>query len=88
MQSWLLWALLGIFPVNGQPVYLISSPFFEAIDVRITAGMVGTDASSEPTILKIRAPGLNATNYCESRLDVWSFYTHLKHPQQMSKVFV
>lgn len=80
MQSWLLWGLLGLFPVNGQPVYLIGSPFFEAIDVRVTAGMVGANATSEPKTLKIRAPGLNATNYCEFR-HILSSYIQTEHVQ-------
>jgi Glycosyl hydrolase family 92 catalytic domain len=79
MQSWALWNLLGLFPVTSQvrdwtavqfftkrlqPIYLISSPHFSAIDVRLKTVMVGPHARKEPAYLSIRADGLSNSSYC------------------------
>ncbi|QRV86656.1 glycoside hydrolase family 92 protein [Ceratobasidium sp. AG-Ba] len=70
MATWLLWNLLGIYPVTSQPLYLISAPFFRAVDIR-----VGTTAPTSPsykskTYLRIRAPNLSLTNIWMSPTDV------------------
>ncbi|CAE6460854.1 unnamed protein product [Rhizoctonia solani] len=62
MATWLLWNLLGLYPVTSQPVYLLSAPFFKAVDVRIgTADPTSASYKSE-TYLRIRAPGLDSNN--------------------------
>lgn len=63
MQGNLLWNLMGIYPVSGQPVYLISSPFFPALDVRVQTNLVGDNTCGEPTTLHIRANNLTSTSY-------------------------
>jgi len=35
MNSWLLWNMLGIYPVVTQPVYLLSSPWFPDLNMTI-----------------------------------------------------
>ncbi|PYH41923.1 uncharacterized protein BP01DRAFT_406290 [Aspergillus saccharolyticus JOP 1030-1] len=35
MNSWLLWQLMGIYPVVTQPVYLIASPWFPELNMTI-----------------------------------------------------
>lgn len=35
MNSWLLWQMLGIYPVVTQPVYLLSSPWFSDLNMTI-----------------------------------------------------
>ena len=49
---------MGLYPVVPSPVYLISSPFFASLDVRLGTG---SDLNN-PAILKIRAPKLSTTN--------------------------
>ncbi|EUC61704.1 alpha-1,2-mannosidase family protein, partial [Rhizoctonia solani AG-3 Rhs1AP] len=62
MATWLLWNLLGLYPVTSQPVYLLSAPFFKAVDVRIGT-MDPTSASyKSKTYLKIRATGFGVNN--------------------------
>jgi len=34
MSSWYVWSALGLFPVAGQDVFLIGSPFFEHVKVQ------------------------------------------------------
>lgn len=60
MQGWLVWALLGLYPVSSQPVMLLSTPFFESIDVRL--------GTAEGAVLKLRAPGLNTTHYYPQKI--------------------
>ncbi|KAL2003273.1 hypothetical protein VTN02DRAFT_4483 [Thermoascus thermophilus] len=35
MNSWLLWNMLGIYPIVTQPVYLLSSPWFPDLNMTI-----------------------------------------------------
>ncbi|PVI05747.1 glycoside hydrolase family 92 protein, partial [Periconia macrospinosa] len=52
LNSWLIWQMLGLYPVVTQPVYLISSPWFPDINMtingnrtlRITASGLGQDS--------------------------------------------
>lgn len=38
MESWLLWNMLGLYPMTGQPVFLIGSPWFSDLTVDLGAG--------------------------------------------------
>ena len=38
LNSWLLWQMLGLYPVVTTPVYLIQSPWFRDINVTINGG--------------------------------------------------
>ncbi|CAE6448540.1 unnamed protein product [Rhizoctonia solani] len=62
MATWLLWNLLGLYPVTSQPVYLLSAPFFKAVDVRIGTTDPTSASYKSKTYLKIRATGLAANN--------------------------
>ncbi|KAF8610255.1 hypothetical protein BDV93DRAFT_517408 [Ceratobasidium sp. AG-I] len=62
MATWLLWNLLGLYPVTSQPVYLISAPFFRAVDVRLGTTNPTSPAYNSKTLLRIKAPDLTATN--------------------------
>ena len=42
MSSWYVWNALGLFPVAGQDVFLISSPLFTAARLRLAGGAVFT----------------------------------------------
>ncbi|CAL5866270.1 uncharacterized protein PFLUO_LOCUS477 [Penicillium psychrofluorescens] len=56
MNSWLLWQLLGIYPVVTQPVYLLSSPWFPDMNMTV---------SGDKT-LRIKANGLDKGIYVQS----------------------
>ncbi|KND87913.1 putative glycosidase, partial [Tolypocladium ophioglossoides CBS 100239] len=38
MESWLLWNMLGLYPMTGQPVFLIGSPWFDDLTIDLGAG--------------------------------------------------
>ena len=57
LPSWLVWNLIGLFPVAGQPVYLLAAPRFSHLRVRL---FQGTDFE---TMLEIRAPELSDTSF-------------------------
>ena len=56
MNSWLLWQMLGIYPVVTQPVYLISSPWFPDLNMTINGNQT----------LRITATGLDRGYYVQS----------------------
>lgn len=49
LNSWLIWQMLGMYPIVTQPVYLIESPWFN--DINMTVGANKT--------LRITATGLD-----------------------------
>ncbi|KAK3066608.1 hypothetical protein LTR53_016980 [Teratosphaeriaceae sp. CCFEE 6253] len=54
LNSWLIWQMLGLYPVVTQPVYLIQSPWFSGINMTINGNAT----------LRITATGLdNAESY-------------------------
>lgn len=57
MSSWLVWNMIGLYPVVTQPIYLILSPWFEDISIRL--GEAGS-------LLKIVATGLHKGPYVQS----------------------
>lgn len=52
LNSWLLWQMLGLYPVVTQPVYLLSSPWFSDINMTINGNAT----------LRIRANNLDNEN--------------------------
>jgi predicted alpha-1,2-mannosidase len=38
MESWLLWNMLGLYPVTGQPIFLIGSPWFANTTLALGGG--------------------------------------------------
>ncbi len=38
MSAWYVWSALGLFPVAGQPVYLIGSPVFDRVEMQLEGG--------------------------------------------------
>ncbi|KAF2169680.1 glycoside hydrolase family 92 protein [Zasmidium cellare ATCC 36951] len=59
LNSWLVWQMLGLWPVAGQPVYLLGAPRFR--DLRMAVGVDGS--RDDGTVwLRIRAPELSGRN--------------------------
>ncbi|KAJ5864811.1 uncharacterized protein N7529_006727 [Penicillium soppii] len=56
MNSWLLWQMLGIYPIVTQPVYLLSSPWFPDLNMTINGNKT----------LRITANGLEDGYYVQS----------------------
>lgn len=38
MQTWLLWNMIGLYPVTGQTTFLIHSPWFESLTIDLGDG--------------------------------------------------
>ncbi|KAF7717535.1 Alpha-1,2-mannosidase [Penicillium ucsense] len=38
MQTWLLWNMMGLYPVTGQTTFLIHSPWFESMTIALGGG--------------------------------------------------
>ncbi|PHH66804.1 hypothetical protein CDD81_5936 [Ophiocordyceps australis] len=38
MESWLIWNMIGLYPVTGQPVFLIGSPWFSDLTLLLGGG--------------------------------------------------
>lgn len=54
LNSWLIWQMLGMYPISSSPVYLIESPWFSEINVTVNGNAT----------LRIIANGLdNANSY-------------------------
>ncbi|KAI0137933.1 glycoside hydrolase family 92 protein [Hypoxylon sp. NC0597] len=57
MSAWLIWNMIGLYPVVTQPVYLVLAPWFENIAMRLGDG---------GPVLKINATGLDEGPYVQS----------------------
>ena len=38
MQTWLLWNMIGLYPITGQTTFLIHSPWYESMTIDLGAG--------------------------------------------------
>jgi putative alpha-1,2-mannosidase len=38
MQTWLLWNMIGLYPITGQTTFLIHSPWFESMTIDLGGG--------------------------------------------------
>lgn len=38
MQTWLLWNMIGLYPVTGQTTFLIHSPWYESMTIDLSNG--------------------------------------------------
>ncbi|KAI6853783.1 hypothetical protein KC323_g9164 [Hortaea werneckii] len=57
LPSWLIFILIGLYPVSAQPIYLLSAPRFEALSIRLFGG------TAQETRLNISAPGISESSY-------------------------
>ncbi|KAJ6546989.1 glycosyl hydrolase family 92-domain-containing protein [Mycena capillaripes] len=70
MATWLLWNLIGLYPISSQPIFLVTAPFFKALDIRLGTTDPTSLASKSNTYLRIRAPNLNQQNIYVQGLNV------------------
>jgi putative alpha-1,2-mannosidase len=38
MQTWILWNMIGLYPLTGQTTFLVGSPWFERLEVDLGEG--------------------------------------------------
>ncbi|KAJ5391953.1 hypothetical protein N7509_007443 [Penicillium cosmopolitanum] len=79
MGSFLAWSLMGLFPNPGQSVYLISPPFFEAVEIThpetnktATIRNINFDSSYEKIF--VQSATLNGKPYTKNWID-HAFFT-------------
>ncbi|ETN40674.1 uncharacterized protein HMPREF1541_04953 [Cyphellophora europaea CBS 101466] len=78
LDAWLIWQMLGLYPVAAQPVYLILAPMFSDYSMR-----VGLDGQ----VLNVTAQGLSDDSFYVQSLTVngqawnqsWLGHDDLKH---------
>ncbi|RMY55896.1 hypothetical protein D0865_03934 [Hortaea werneckii] len=57
LPSWLIFNLIGLYPVSAQPIYLLSAPRFETLSIRLFGG------TAQETRLNISAPEISDSKY-------------------------
>jgi putative alpha-1,2-mannosidase len=62
MQTWLLWNMIGLYPITSQTTFLIHSPWFESLTIDLTGGKK----------LEIRSTGGDGTGDVDSGIYVQS----------------
>jgi putative alpha-1,2-mannosidase len=46
MQTWILWSMIGLYPVTGQTTFLVGSPWFEHLSIDLEDGKTLTVTST------------------------------------------
>ncbi|KAL2840796.1 glycosyl hydrolase family 92-domain-containing protein [Aspergillus pseudoustus] len=80
MQTWLLWNMIGLYPVTGQTTFLIHSPWFESLTIELGGGRTlrvsstGGDGSGDSSIYvqRLRVNGKDWRNNWLEWDDVFS----------------
>ncbi|UNI21898.1 hypothetical protein JDV02_007844 [Purpureocillium takamizusanense] len=59
MESWLLWNMIGLYPMTGQPYFLVGSPWFSDLTINLGGGGGGgkTNKKKEKKQLVVKANG-------------------------------
>lgn len=47
LSSWLVWSMMGLYPVVTQPVYLLLSPYFDDISLKLANGTLRITADRQ-----------------------------------------
>ena len=50
MQSWLLWNIIGLYPLTGTTTFLIGSPWLEKLVINLGGGGGGNGGSKSFTV--------------------------------------
>jgi putative alpha-1,2-mannosidase len=61
LDSWMIWTMVGFYPVATQPIYLILAPMFSNLELKV---------GLEKKTLKITAEGLSEENMYVQSLKV------------------
>lgn len=51
-NSWLVWSMIGLYPITTQPVYLLESPWFDDINITVNGNKtLRTKCDGDPMAL-------------------------------------
>ncbi|CRG89759.1 putative glycosidase Rv0584 [Talaromyces islandicus] len=53
MQTWLLWNMIGLYPITGQTTFLIHSPWFDSLEIDLGSSSHGGESKK----LRVTATG-------------------------------
>lgn len=73
MQTWLLWNMIGLYPVTGQTTFLIHSPWYESMTINLSNGKAlkitstGGDGNGDSNIY-VQSLKVNGMNWDRSWL--------------------
>ena len=87
LPSWLIWNLIGLYPVTSQPICVLSAPLFSSLKIKLF------DVGPFATELKILAPGLSTSDYYPQSVTLngqklnTSWISHSQLPEGGSLVF-
>ncbi|KAF2402877.1 glycosyl hydrolase [Trichodelitschia bisporula] len=78
MQSWILWNMIGLYPVTGQTTFLIGSPWFRNLSIALEGGHTLTITSTAPDNstgdpIYVQSLTLNGRPWTQN----WATYTDL-----------
>ncbi|OAA62347.1 alpha-1,2-mannosidase family protein [Cordyceps fumosorosea ARSEF 2679] len=76
MESWLLWNMLGLYPMTGQPIFLVGSPWFADLTVALGGGKtlrVMTEGGTEG-IYHVRSLKVNGKQWDRSWLSWYDIF--------------
>ncbi|EKG20871.1 hypothetical protein MPH_01735 [Macrophomina phaseolina MS6] len=62
LPSWLIFNLIGLYPIAGQPLYLLGAPRFSSLTLRLFPG------TEQMTSLQVKATNLSATTFYPQRV--------------------
>ncbi|GME60263.1 Glycoside hydrolase family 92 [Neofusicoccum parvum] len=62
LPSWLIFNLIGLYPIAGQPLYLLGAPRFSSLTIRLFPG------TPQETSLKIKASNMSDTSFYPQRV--------------------
>ena len=76
MESWVLWNMLGLFPMTGQPIFFIGSPWFSDLIIDIGNGKnieITTDGGDEDAYY-VQSLKVNGKSWNKSWLSWWDIF--------------
>lgn len=68
MESWLLWNMIGMYPLTGQTTFLIGSPWFEELTIHLEGGkkLVVTSTGGSDTSIYVQSLKVNGKKWDKS----------------------
>jgi putative alpha-1,2-mannosidase len=72
MQSWLLWNMIGLYPLTGQTTFLIHSPWFEHLSIDLGGKkklIVNSTSGDQDSRIYVQTLRVNAQDWKENFLD-------------------
>lgn len=66
MQSWLLWNMIGLYPITGQTTFLIHSPWFEHLKIDLGNGknlVINSTGGDKDTSIHVQSLKVNGQDW-------------------------